>query len=240
MHCADRTFVVAVIVAAGCGALGPPPGAPRVCGGAPCEAGQNCLDQTCRPAAADCTEIRAMAPSASDGVYMLKLGGKVEPAYCDMRTGGVLCAATVGTHAGTTRDREAPDGLPFFMTSVLEDGGWCRIWAVRHEMGQPIGGLLHLDRPDALVKSTCESLGLQGGDDQIPAENTYCLFGSDSGYSDCGFGQRGERSKWANTCDCNANWGKPFYSLEHPIYVGTLPWTMDGSVYSRCRVTPGP
>jgi hypothetical protein len=198
----------------GCGALGPPPAT---------------------DGAADCAEIQRQFPDAPDGIYRLRVGDRIEDAYCDMRLGRVLCAETEGEHRGQTRD---PSQLPFLMKSVLEPSGACRIWAVRHEVGgQPIDRLNGLQTaPDATVRSTCQALGLQGGDEEVHAR---CPYGSDA---DCGFsgqiltGAIGPHaSKWGNSCDCNIHELRPFYSLEKPVFHSRLPWTFDGSLSARCQ-----
>ena len=210
---------------------------------ASCPANQNCLAGTCQPPQASCADILSRQPGAPDGVYILNNGGTVEPAYCDMRLKRVLCAKTEGDHTGLTRDGALNGaGLTFTLRSVLEPPNWdtCRVWAVRHETGgpfvEPLGSLEGLAAaPDAKVKSTCEALGFKADQDV----QLLCYYGSTI---HCGFNvevvQRPNGrtvSKWSNTCDCNPNQGRPFYSLEDRVQVSHIPWNTDGSNSARCK-----
>lgn len=216
---------------------------PRRCtGGGECASTENCLAGTCQPASPSCADILQRSPGATDGVYLLATGGVVEPAYCDMRLKRVLCARTEGDHTGLTRDGALNGaGLTFTLRSVLEPPAYdvCRVWAVRHETAgpfvEPLGMLVGLDTaPDAKVKSTCEALGFKRDVDV----RLLCYYGS---LAHCGFSvevvQRPNGrtvSKWANTCDCNPNKGRPFYALEDRVQVSHIPWNADGSNSARC------
>jgi hypothetical protein len=190
-----------------------------------CGADENCFAGTCQEAAADCADVARRAPGAPDGIYRLRVGARVEAAYCDMRLQRVLCAATAGQHAGRTRDGA---NVPFLLSSVLE-GDVCRIWAVRHQTGgHPFDMLLDT--------STCQALGFKADADI----RKQCYYGSTA---HCGFtvqvvsGPNGRYvAKWGNSCDCNPNRGKPFYSFEDGVQVSMIPWNFDGSLSGRCRV----
>jgi hypothetical protein len=211
------------------------PAGPRSCTSLDqCAADENCLAGICREAPVDCAAIAAAMPNAADGVYRLDAGGAVGLAYCDMRLKRVLCAQKAGEHAGRTRDGA---DLPFLLSSVLESGDVCRIWAVRHQTGgQPFDLLTGLDTaPGALVKSTCEAFGFKGDVDI----RRQCYYGS---LQHCGFDvpivttPTGRVvAKWGNTCDCNPNRGRPFYSLEDKIQVASLPWSFDGGNAGTCK-----
>jgi hypothetical protein len=212
------SFAITLSVS-GCGALGPPPG----------------ITVQSETVFADCADVSRRSPGAPDGIYRLKAGDRSENAYCDLRTGTVLCAETEGEHRGQTRDQSQ---IPFLLTSVLEPSGLCRIWAVRHASeGQPLDRLSALaGASDALVQSTCEALGFRGGDEEMHAR---CPYTSDQ---DCGFsgqilaGAYGPHvSKWGNSCDCNVHELRPFYSLEKPVFFSRLPWTFDGTLSARCQ-----
>jgi hypothetical protein len=241
-----RVFI-ACLGLSGCGALGPPPGLDRGTTDGPvgdaaaasaacpaCLPTENCLAGVCYPAPSNCAALAALTPAAPDGVYQLNLSGTIQAAYCDMRTGRTLCTAMEADHGGATRDQAH---VPFLLRSVLEPPEFCRIWAVRDEFGHPLDQLDSLDgAPEALVRSTCEALGFQGGDEHLKRS---CRFGSNPGWGDCGFPNqvgRPVKVKWGNSCNCSEGHGRPFYTLEKGVFTSQLPWTFDGRVSAKCRI----
>ena len=215
---------------AGDGALdvSAPPPPPQACQlQTDCPSGKNCLLGTCQDPPATCADLVARDPGLGDGVYWLTLAGAAARAYCDMQQKAVLCTETAGDHSGRTRDASQ---LTFNMRSVLElADGRCKIWAVRDVgTGYPLDYLV-----DRLVSGapskTCATLGFKA-DVSLGA----CPFGTNPGYSDCGFGLVKPFYYWGNVCDCGSM--PNFYEREGNIYVSNIPWNVSGSIFSRCAV----
>lgn len=232
---------------AGCfdfSALGPPPAdlaAPGV-GAAPggggddagactgledCPAGRNCIAGVCRAAAADCAAHKAAWPSAGDGVYWLAPpSAPPRLAYCDMARGAALCTDTMGTHRGVTREGSS---TAFTMTSVLSaDGRACELWAVRAEDGFPLGVFEDVagNRLDQ-----CKTLGFV--DDLAIGR---CPYGTDAGYSDCGFGVSPLYAYGHACSNCMLNSGTfTHYVKMGPFTTGSVLSSADGSTRARCK-----
>ena len=213
--------------------LGPPP--PRSCAQAPCDGTDNCLGGVCQPVAGDCKALKSAGQG--DGVYWVQVDGKAQRAYCDMNAEIVLCAARGQRQWGRTREG---GNHKFSLWSELQPGeAVCKIWAVRHEDGNPVDRLFPAP---GLTLTGCQALGFKGGDDGITKAT--CRYGADSahGYGDCGYGKR-PFYKWGNSCDCSLVNGQkpPRFVLEKGvssfgIFESGLPWTVDGSGFGTCGV----
>jgi hypothetical protein len=148
----------------------------------------------------------------------------------------VLCADR-GQREGRTREGS---NHRFSLSSELQPGeALCKIWAVRHEDGNPMDRLFPAP---GLAVSGCEALGFKGGDAGIMKAT--CRYGADAanGYGDCGYGKR-PFYKWGNSCDCSLVNGQkpPRFVLEKGvssfgIYESGLPWNVDGSISGTCGV----
>lgn len=139
----------------------------------------------------------------------------------------VLCADAEGDHTSQTRDASR---LRFIMRSVLEPAmGTCKVWAVRDAVqGIPVDELLDYAAAGSPSK-TCATLGFKAD-----VSLGQCPYGSDPGFTACGFAVTRPYYKWSNNCDCGSM--PDFLEKEGIVYNSHIPWDLDGAFFSRCAV----
>ena len=194
-----------------------------------CGAGANCVTGFCAAAPATCAALAGDDPALQDGVYWLAAGGGAAAhAYCDMGTHAVLCADAEGDHTGVTRDATH---LHFILRSVLDPtAGNCRVWAVRDttSAGTPVDELIDHNAAGSPSK-TCAALGFKAD-----VSLGKCAYGTDPGFTDCGFGQTSPFYKWSNNCDCGSM--PDYFEHEGRVFEGYIPWNFSGTISARCAV----
>jgi hypothetical protein len=177
-----------------------------------------------------CTAIKNGHQSSPDGVYWIAPGGVPQRAYCDMALPGELCTETAGPHQGRTRGKTE---LLYDMTSLLLlDQGVCKIWAVRGaDEAHPIDGLEAVK--GLAAGQTCIALGF-AADDVVGS----CLYGSDVGYSNCGFSAT-PLYWYGNACmGCKVGEGQyDHWVLQGPAVRASVLSNMTGSIFTTCKVS---
>jgi hypothetical protein len=194
-----------------------------------CPTGYNCIDKVCRPAVVGCAAHKTAWPSAGDGVYWIApAGSPPRLAYCDMSLRTELCTTAQATHTGKTREGS---NTAFSMTSALSaDGRICDVWAVRGSDGFPLG--VWAKGYNSLMLSQCQALGFV--DDVAISQ---CPYGSDAGYSNCGYAVSplyAYGHQCLGTCQIG---GGTFtqYTKMGPFTTGAVLSTVDGAIRARCR-----
>jgi hypothetical protein len=193
-----------------------------------CTTGSNCVTGSCVAAVTSCL-TQSQTYGSTDGEYWIAPdGGAPTLAYCDMTIKAALCTQTEGTNTGVTRDSSH---LSYSMVSVLDDSsGVCNVWAVYNIAdGYPLDALS--DAGTSLT--TCQALGFLG-DQTIGA----CLFGSDPGYTACGFTLSGGYFRYGNQCvGCTTNDGTyPDYVLQGPMFSAAVMSSVDGTTMTSCKI----
>jgi hypothetical protein len=165
-------------------------------------------------------------PTSPDGVYWIAPAALALPSLRDMAISAELCTRIEGEHRGGHATRLL---IAYLMKSILlSSDGTCRIWALRGAEGYPLTFL----RPVNGVSeaATCPALGFVA--DGVLGN---CPYGAQFG--DCGFGTS-PLHLWGNYCaGCAVNDGAyDRYVLQGPIDTGIVLSSVQGNVFTTCRV----
>jgi len=192
-----------------------------------CPAGQNCIDGQCRGAVASCAAHKQAWPKAGDGVYWIVSGGQNHLAYCDMALGTELCTDVMGAHSGKTREGS---NLAFSLVSLLSaDGRSCELWALRANDGFPLGQFAK-DVP-GITLGQCQALGFL---DDLALGG--CQYGTDTGYSNCGFAVSPLYAYGHKCTGCQLNSGTfTHYVKMGPFTTALVLTSNDGTTRARCK-----
>jgi hypothetical protein len=192
-----------------------------------CPRGENCVDGHCQGAVTSCAATKSAWPKSRDGLYWLAATDGAHLAYCDMALGRELCTDTMAMHSGKTREGSS---LDYTMVSQLSaDGGICELWAARASDGYPLG---RFDKDVAgITLNQCQALGFV--DDSALGQ---CAYGTDSGYSNCGFAVTPLYVYGHKCTGCMLNSGTfTHYVKMGPFTSGATLTTVDGVTRARCK-----
>jgi hypothetical protein len=194
---------------------------------AQCASAQNCVLGQCRDALPSCAAQKATWPQGGDGVYWIVPSSGPQLAYCDLALGTELCTQSAASHTGRTREGS---NLTFTMTSVLTDGGnACDVWAVRASDGFPLGQFAK-DLP-GITMGQCQALGFV--DDLALG---VCQYGTDTGFSNCGFNVTPLYAYGHKCTNCTLNTGNfTHYVKMGPFTDGFVLSSVDGATRARCK-----
>jgi len=192
-----------------------------------CPRGQNCIGGFCQGAVASCAAQKTASPGARDGLYWLAESSGVHLAYCDMALGRELCTDTQATHTGKTREGS---NLAFSMVSQLSaDGSICELWALRASDGYPLGRFAK--DVAGITLNQCQALGFV--DDSALGQ---CSYGTDPGYTNCGYAVTPLYAYGHKCTGCMLNPGTfTHYVKMGPFTSGATLTTVDGVTRARCK-----